>query len=119
MSARTVKMEFSALNGGLDTFILTNISPIYRFDAGKKTSDEPIGEKVSGVLPGNFYQSLDIKLNTVNSLPGISQEDIRASCAALKPIIIRPKNCVVTAYSAEGKIAFSATAEGVEVVTTK
>ena len=118
MANNKLEVMLPGINSGLDFVILTGRTAIFSYENGQKT-DKVIGEKFSAVLPGFRYHALDIKVSTTGFLPNITDEQIQASCTALKPIFVKFADCKVAAYSIGGNMVMSATASGVEVVSSK
>lgn len=112
-----LEVSLSAVNGGQDFAILTGKSPIYPYEGGKRTSETPIGTKVSVALQGNRFTPLDIKILTAaDPLPNVTDEKIESSCADVKLISVRFVDCKISLYSIGGQMVMSATASGVELV---
>lgn len=118
MANNKLEVSLSAVNGGQGEFaILTGKSPIYPYEGGKRTSETPIGTKISVVLQGNRFAPLDVKiLGASDPLPSISGEKIEASCAGIKLLAVRFTDCKIALYSIGGQMVMSATATGVELV---
>ncbi len=109
-----------AVNNGLDYAILTGKSPVYPFENNRKVSDTPIGWKFDIALQGSRMSTLTVKFDgATDPLPEISDEEIEASCASLKLLAVRFKECSVTVYTINNSMVMSATASGVELVNFK
>lgn len=84
-----LEVNIEAVNGGQDWIILTGKSPIYPYEGGKRTSETPIGTKVSGVLQGNRFAPLDIKILTATDpLPSVTDEKIEGTLWLIFIVII-------------------------------
>lgn len=117
--ANKLEVNLPAVNGEQDYAILTGKSPVYPYEGGKRTSETPIGTKVSVALQGNRFAPLDIKIITATDpLPSVTDEKIEASCANVKLIAVRFVDCKISLYSIGGQMVMSATASGVELVNS-
>ena len=95
MASNKLEVTLAALNKGQDYAILTGKSPIYSYDNGKRTSDSPIGFKVSVALQGNRLSPLSVKIEL---------------------LVVRFIDCIINIYTINGQMLMSATATGVEIV---
>lgn len=111
-------IPYSAANGGIDCGILASKRAIYPYADGKRASDIPSATNFGIALHGNGLTILNVKVEGADPLPEISDEDIRIASAALKPILVCPKECLVTLYPIDGQMRMSATASGIEVVSS-
>lgn len=117
--ANKLDTNLPAVNGGQDFAILTGKGSIYSYEGGKRTSDTPIGTKISVALQGNRFAPLDVKiLNATDPLPNVTDEQIQASCAEIKLIAVRFTDCKISLYSIGGQMVMSATASGLELRNT-
>lgn len=117
--ANKLEVNLPAVNGTKDFAILTGKSPIYSYEDGKRTSETPIGTKVSVALQGNRFAPLDIKILTATDpLPSVTNEMIESSCADVKLIPVRFVDCKISLYSISAQMVMSATASGVELVNS-
>ena len=112
-----LEIPFLAANGGIDYAVLTGTRSIYPFADGKRTSDIPIATNITTALQGNGFSPLNIKIEGSTDPLNATDEEIKALCAAMKPLFVRFKDCKVSIYSIDGQIKMSANASGVEVVT--
>ena len=116
MASNKLEVTLAALNKGQDYAILTGKSPIYSYDNGKRTSDSPIGFKVSVALQGNRLSPLSVKIEgKTDPLSKISEEEIEASCTSIE-LFVRFIDCIINIYTINGQMLMSATATGVEIV---
>lgn len=119
MANNKLDTNLPAVNGGQDFAILTGISPIYKYEGGKRVGETPIGTKISVVLQGNRFTPLDVKiLNATDPLPNITDEKIQASCAEVKLIAVRFTDCKISLYSIGGQMVLSAISNGAEIMNT-
>lgn len=119
MANNKLNVNLETVNSGQPFAILTGIGPIYKYEGGKRTSETPIGTKISVALQGNRFAPLDVKiLNSTDPLPNITDEKIQSSCAEVKLIAVRFTDCKISLYSIGGQMVMSATASGVELVNT-
>ncbi|MBE7725924.1 MAG: hypothetical protein E7244_16370 [Enterocloster citroniae] len=117
MASNKLEVTLAALNKGQDYAILTGKSPIYSYDNGKRTSDSPIGFKVSVALQGNRLSPLSVKIEgKTDPLSKISEEEIEASCTNIELLVVRFIDCIINIYTINGQMLMSATATGVEIV---
>ena len=111
-----IEIPFLAVNANMDYAVLTGKRTIYPFADGKRTSDVPTATTITTALQGNGFALLNVKIEgSVDPLPDVTDEAIKAACAAMKPLLIRFKDCKVAIYSIDG-LKMSATASGVELV---
>lgn len=78
---RNMQTGLSSLNGGSDKCLLIEKSDIFRYQDGKKISDERIGVKLTVALPGSRLALLGIKFNH-DPIPEITDEEIAAATAS-------------------------------------
>lgn len=113
-----IEIPFAAANGGIDVAILTGKHKVYPFSDGKRTSDIPIATTISTALQGNAFTTLNIKIEgEAELLPGVEDSEIKAACAAMKPMFVRFKDGKVSLYSTGGQMHMSGSASAVELVT--
>jgi hypothetical protein len=116
--ASKIELDLAAVNGGQDFAVLTGKGVIYPYEGGKRTSDVPVGTKVTVALQGNMLTPLSVKIpGNADPLPKASDEQIAASMASLKLVGVRFTDCRISLYSIENQIVMSATASGVELVS--
>lgn len=106
-----------AINNGGDTLILVGKSDHFLFSDGKKT--EKIGTKFSCVAPGNRLSDITVKIEGVDPLPQISDEDIVKATSAMAFPLVRLTNAVVSLYTMNGTLGITVTAEGATLVEPK
>lgn len=110
-------LTLMALNGGLESVILAERTPIYLYENKKRISDIPEKYRYRVVLPGNSYLELSILIpGSVDALAAVTDEQIAGGCADLRPLLVRFTDCRVKVYSQDNQQKFSATASGVELV---
>lgn len=115
--ANKLEVNLPAVNGAQDFAILTGKSPIYPYEGGKRTSETPIGTKISVALQGNRFTPLDIKILTpTDPLPSVTDEKIEASCADIELMAVQFVDCKISLYSIGGNMVMSATASGAKLV---
>lgn len=115
-----IELPFAASNGGIDTAILTGFKAVHAYANGVRTSDVPTATSIKVALQGNCYEPLNIKIEgSADLFPGLTDEDIKAACAAMKPYMVRFKNCRVSLYTIDGQLRMSGAADGVELINGK
>lgn len=117
MANNKLEVTLSAINKGQEFAILTGKSPIYSYEDGKRTSETPIGTKITVALQGNRFTSLTIKIEgKTDPLPQISDEEIETTLVNIELLVVKFTDCRVTLYNIGGNLVMSATATGVEIV---
>ena len=113
-----LSVDLPAVNAGYDYAVLTGKSNIFSYgNDGKRTSEEPIGVKLTVALQGARFAPLTIRYSQ-DPLPKFHDEDIEAACVSNNLIYVQIPNCVVNLYSSNsGGIGMTATAETAQIVT--
>lgn len=112
-----LEIPFAAANGGIDCAVLAGKRFIHSYSEGKRTGDTPTATTFTAAMQGNGFTPLNVKIEgSTDPLPGVEDQEIKAACAALKPILVRFKECKVSVYTIEGQMRMSATASGVELI---
>lgn len=119
MATKIPSIPLEGINSGMSYCILTGKKPVYPYENNKRQGDTPSSWRLEVILQGNYFSSLSIKINeSIDPLPDISETQIFESCATMKPIFVKFKDCAVSIYAIDG-LKMSATASGVEIVKTK
>lgn len=114
-----LEIPFAAANGGIDYAILTGKRPVFQFSDGKRISDIQYATTITAALQGNSFSTLNIKIEgETELLPGVEDSEIKAACAAMKPMLVRFKDGKVSIYNIDGQIHLSGTATAVELITS-
>lgn len=117
MANNKLEVTLAAINKGQDYAILTSKNPIYSYTEGKRTSETPIGTKITVALQGNRFTSLTVKIEgKTDPLPNISDEEIETSLVNIELFVVKFTDCRITLYTINGQMIMSATATGVEIV---
>lgn len=117
MAYNNIIVALNAVNGGADYAILTGKSEIFPYSDGKKSSDTPIGVKLTLALQNSRLSSLTVKYDH-DPLPSIDDAQIEVACSACKFLFVRIPDCKVKVYSSTGSgLGMTATAEKAEIVT--
>lgn len=106
-----------AINNGSDTLILVGKFDLFNFSEGKKT--EKVGTKLSCVTPGNRLSDITVKIEGVDPLPQISDDDIVKAVSSMAFPLVRLTNAVVSLYTMNGTLGMTVTAEGATLVDPK
>lgn len=110
-------VNLAAVNGGADYAILTAKSEFFPYADGKRTSDTPIGTKLTLALQNSRLSPLAVKFDH-DPLPSVEDAQIEAACSACKFLFVRIPDCKVKVYSSSGSgLGMSATAGTAEIVT--
>ena len=111
---------FDSANDGHQYAIITRKRLVYPYENGKRLSDVPIATTITVALQGNCFASLNVKIEgSTEWLTELTNEKIKAACSAMKPYLVRFSNCMVSIYTINGEMRMSATASGVELVSSK
>ena len=114
--AYNLNVNLAAVNGGVDYAILTAKNEIFPYADGKKTSDEPIGIKLTLALQNSRLSPLTVKFDH-DPIPNVEDAQIEAACSACKFLFVRIPDCKVKVYSSSGSgLGMSATAGTAEIV---
>lgn len=117
MANNKLEVSLPAINKGQEFAVLTGKSPIYFYEDGKRTSETPIGTKITVALQGNRFTSLTVKIEgKTDPLPNITDEEIETSLVNIELFVVKFTDCRVTLYNIGGNMVMSATATGVEIV---
>ena len=111
-------MPLSAVNGGVDYAVLAGKDAIFSYEKGRRTSDTPIGCKLTLALQNSHLSTLSVKFPR-DPLPKISDEDILEACSACKFLFVQVPDCVVNLFSGDNGIGMSATAQSAQIVNLK
>lgn len=115
--AYNLTVNLAAVNGGVDYAVLTGKNEIFPYADGKKTSENPIGVKLTVALQNSRLSPLTVKFDH-DPLPSVDDAQIEAACTAGKFIYVRIPDCKVKVYSSTGSgLGMTATAETAEIVT--
>lgn len=115
--AYNLNVNLAAVNGGVDYAVLTTKSEIFPYAEGKRSSDTPIGVKLTVALQNSRLSSLAVKFDH-DPIPSVEDAQIEAACSACKFLFVRIPDCKVKVYSSSGSgLGMSATAETAEIVT--
>ena len=115
--ANNLIVNLTGVNGGADYAILTGKKDDFPYADGKRTSDTPIGIKLTLALQGSRLSSLTVKFDR-DPIPSVEDAQIEAACSACKFLFVRIPDCKVKVYSLPGGgIGMSATAGTAEIVT--
>ncbi len=114
--AYNLTVNLAAVNGGADYAILTAKNEIFPYADGKRTSDTPIGIKLTLALQNSRLSSLTVKFDH-DPLPDVEDAQIEAACSACKLLFVRIPDCKVKVFSGSGSgLGMSATGETAELV---
>lgn len=114
--AYNLTVNLAAVNGGADSALLTQKSKIFSYVDGKKTSDTPIGVKLTLALQNARLTPLVVKFDH-DPLPSVDDSQIEAACSACKFLFVRIPDYKVKVYSSSGSgLGMTATAETAELV---
>lgn len=114
--AYNLNVNLAGVNGGADYAILSAKNEIYPYADGKRTSDTPIGVKLTLALQNSRLSALVVKFDH-DPIPSVEDAQIEAACSACKFLFVRIPDCKVKVYSSSGSgLGMSATAETSELV---
>lgn len=113
---RRITSTLPSVNADLDVVILCEKSPIYSFADGKRTSDTPIGTRLTVALPGARMAPLSVRFDNADPLPKISDEYLRESLEACKFLYATLPDCEVTLYPSANGIGMTAVGKSVQLV---
>lgn len=113
---RNMLTQLPPANGGSDVCVLIEKSDIFRYQDGKKISDERIGVKLTVALPGSRLTPLGIKFDH-DPLPEITDEEIAAATASYQFLYVQLPDCSVNLYSTSNGLGMTATAHTAHLVT--
>lgn len=114
--ANNLTVNLAAVNGGADYAILTAKNEIFPYADGKRTSDTPIGTKLTLALQNSRLSPLAVKFDR-DPIPSVEDAQIEAACSACKFLFVRIPDCKVKVYSISGGgIGMSATGETAELM---
>lgn len=113
-----INTDLPAVNGGADYGLLVGKAPLYPYANGRRTSDTPIGHKLTLALQNNRLNTLSVKFPS-DPLPKTNDEDIVEACSACKFIYVQVPDCIVNLYSGDSGILMTASAESARIVTLK
>ena len=114
--AYNLNVNLAGVNGGADYAILSAKNEIYPYADGKRTSDTPIGGKLTLALQNSRLSALVVKFDH-DPIPSVEDAQIEAACSACKFLFVRIPDCKVKVYSSSGSgLGMSATAETAELV---
>ena len=115
--AYNLTVNLAAVNGGVDYAVLTGKTDIFAYADGKKSSETPIGVKLTLALQNARLTPLVVKFDH-DPLPSVEDAQIEAACSALKFLMVRIQNCQVKVYSSSGSgLGMTATGAAAEIVT--
>lgn len=115
--ANDFTVDLAAANGKVDYAILTKKEDTFPYTDGKRTSDTPIGTKLTLALQGSRLSSLTVKFDH-DPLPSVDDAQIKAACSACKFLFVSIPDCEVKLYPGRsGGLAMTATAKTAELVT--
>ena len=113
---RRITATITTVNGGLDYIILCEKSNLYQYEDGKRTSDTPIGTRLTVALPGARLAPLSVRFET-DPIPKITDEQIRESIEDCHFLYAALPDCEASIYpSTNGGIGMSATGKTVQLV---
>lgn len=115
-----LSVDLPSVNAGYDYAVLTGKSSIFSYGSdGKRTSNEPIGIKLTLALQGSRLSTLAVKFDH-DPLPKITDEEIEESVMNCKFIFVQVPDAIVSLFSSSsngGGIGMSATADSAQIVT--
>ncbi|MGO5022446.1 hypothetical protein ACTQ4E_05040 [Lawsonibacter sp. LCP25S3_G6] len=113
-----VSVDLAAVNSNHNFAILTGKSPIYSYGSdGKRTSEEPIGVKLTVALQGARLAPLTVKFDH-DPLPKVTDEEIEEAVMNCQPLFVQIPDCAVSLFSSNGSgIGMTATAQTAQIVT--
>lgn len=98
-----------------ETAILTAQQEQFKYD-GKVRTDERLGVSISVAAQGQCFAAFNVKITNGQLLP-VTDEEIADACAAMRPIFVKFNGFKAKPYPKDNRIAFSCSAESVEIVT--
>lgn len=113
-----LSVDLPAVNAGYDYAVLTGKSSIFSYGSdGKRSSDEPIGVKLTVALQGARLAPLTVKFDH-EPLPKVADEEIEEAVMNCKPLFVQIPDCAVSLFSSNGSgISMTATAQTAQIVT--
>ena len=115
--AYNLNVNLAGVNGGADYAILSAKNEIYPYADGKRTSDTPIGVKLTLALQNSRLSALVVKFDH-DPIPSVEDAQIEAACSACKFLFVKIPDCKVKVFSGSGSgLGMSATAETAELVS--
>lgn len=118
MALYKIGTDLAAVNGGVDYAILAGKDMSFPYENGRRTSDTPIGYKLTLALQNNRLNTLSVKFPS-DPLPKITDEEIMEACSACKPMLVQIPDCVVNLFSGNNGIGTTATAQSARIVNLK
>lgn len=100
---------------GCEIAILTGQQEQFKYD-GKVRTDERLGVSISVAAQGQCFAAYNVKIPNGQLLPVIDEE-IADACATMRPIFVKFNGFKAKPYPKDNRIAFSCSAESVEIVT--
>lgn len=98
-----------------ENVILAGQRKQFKYD-GKVRTDEQQGVCISVAAQGQCFAAFNVKIPNGQLLP-VTDEEIADACAAMKPIFVKFNGFKAKPYPKDNRIAFSCSAESVEIVT--
>lgn len=87
----------------------------FKYD-GKVRTDERLGVSISVAAQGQCFAAYNVKIPNGQLLP-VTDEEIADACATMRPIFVKFNGFKAKPYPKDNRIAFSCSAESVEIVT--
>lgn len=113
---RRFTSPLASVNADMDVVILCEKAPIYAYADGKRTSDTPIGTRLTVALPGARMTQLSVKFDGTDPLPKINDEDLRMSLESCQFLYATLPGCEVTLYPSANGIGMTATGKSAQLV---
>lgn len=112
-----LSVDLPAVNAGYDYAVLTGKNNTFSYSDGRRTSEEPIGVKLTVVLQGARLAPLTVKFDH-DPLPQVADEEIEEAVMNCKPLFVQIPDCAVSLFSSNGSgIGMTATAQTAQIVT--
>lgn len=113
-----LQTNLAAINGGVDYALLAGKDDLFSYDNGRRTSDTPIGVKLTLALQNSHLSTLSVKFPS-DPLPKVSDEAIAEACSTCHFMYVQVPDCNVNLFSGENGIGMSATANSARIVNLK
>lgn len=114
-----IETTLSAINGGDNTAILAEKADIYPYQNGQRTSNDPIGVRLTVILPGYRLSALSVRIEGDDPIPEISNEQLADLCRQRRFTYIELIDCKVSIYSQNARMGMSSVAKSAKIIAKK
>jgi hypothetical protein len=111
-----ITLPLEALNGGINKYLLGDKVPAYNYESNKRTSDTPVGIKLTLSLPGNKLMQVTVRIEGADPLPQLTNEAIHNANTSGDFIYVELIGSSAKLYTIDGEQRISASAKGVSLL---